>query len=411
MQSTSQVAATNFHDIGEIAPPNRTYFAAPIVYRAPFYLTSIRLRLGKYPTGNPVQTMECFIFPRTGDTPGNTPDLTSPTTLDCSTIVNGDWYEFFFTPTLVSAGATVSLTPKAAPADPTVNFPVLFTAGSQQQVTNKTGTDATPPIWTTYNGSNPNNPIQYEMYGYGVEPQPTAIYTWEGGANGALVTNTTANAGLIGGTNGAWDITNNASAITHSTAAALPLLKAYSVDGVSYNPGAATKCCSGNYNLGPNVNQDITFNFTQSNVNARMIYAFQPVGLDTSMFYTFGLIGNANSDFANIMFNGGEVYVETFENPNGNPDTGTKWPYVDGDVLYAQILFSAGTIHTLGVHATDGSLLMKMTKAARAAPNNGVPVRFQLQLGDSGATGIIRLGDVAIWYDNEGANTFQDNIA
>jgi hypothetical protein len=359
----------------------------------------------------PFQVVSFSLYTDNAGSPGSLLDSWSLNTLEAVSIVDEVWYEFHLNPITRSGGALVWIVAEGAPIDATnINSPI-WCAGDGTAVTNhKRSADGT--TWSAMTGFNSTLPFQYQLWGTGVSrPGPSSILTWSGGSHGDLITTAIMNAGMVGGRNAVNNATPNTSALTISNLHHMPFPRACRVQGNAYS-GTGSQCAQGNYNLGPAVNQYIETNLYHHWPRVRMVYGVRPVGLLTSEYSTFGLIGSATTDFVNTMFgNPGKVYAEVHDNPNGDPDTGAKYTYTDDTQYYIQAIFEAGGVHQWGIHDASGELLQHMTKAARPAPNDGIPIRWQLQLGDSGANGVIFCGDVALWYDNDGANTFENSLA
>jgi hypothetical protein len=98
-----------------------------------------------------------------------------------------------------------------------------------------------------------------------------------------------------------------------------------------------------------------------------------------SDFYSHGnIIDNLGSDFAGVMANNGQLYIETNGNPNGAPTVGSFYTYTANNWYWETIQFNTTGNHKLDVYDSTGTLVSHQEKTSTAT---GYPIGFELGFG------------------------------
>ncbi|HVP43474.1 MAG TPA: hypothetical protein VMS96_08565 [Terriglobales bacterium] len=128
-------------------------------------------------------------------------------------------------------------------------------------------------------------------------------------------------------------------------------------------------------------------------------YTDQPA--NSQVYASFGSLNSSDSvDFASAMYNNGQLYLETADNPNGNPDTGSKLSVSTSTPYKVGIQFVRNGAHTMWVWDAGCNLLSTQTKAAHPGVTTYPTDFYYGRLGDAGGTptGSIYLGRVYMDY-------------
>lgn len=202
--------------------------------------------------------------------------------------------------------------------------------------------------------------------GLGSLSNPVAFTDFETSSNGTTLTNAILTAGthLVDVDAGVWSGSDPYTAMTVSTAGEKALLGSVIVNGVSFNDSAATRGIK--FDVSVTTAQAGAFNWNHRSpfaVMAHWLFIDIPVG-DTGFYSTNNISNVAGSDFASVQVSSGLMYLETQDNPNGNPVTGTKFSYTQGVWYWVSMSFDArsGKSHTMVIYDQTGVILSTQTK-------------------------------------------------
>jgi hypothetical protein len=158
-------------------------------------------------------------------------------------------------------------------------------------------------------------------------PNFNGFQTFEGGTNGATVSSAALNSGQVCNAAGVnWSLQGNASTQMHfSSAASAPLPADIVACGTVQTPGGTLGVT---YALNTGSTGYIQGSFSNNTGVASIGFWFK-TDLPTSDtgYHSMGGISSGTGDFVSLMIQGGQFYLESGLNPNGNPDVGTKFLY------------------------------------------------------------------------------------
>ena len=158
---------------------------------------------------------------------------------------------------------------------------------------------------------------------------PIVYNNFENSTSGTQITPAVLAASTIGG-NGAYECSTGTYQ-TISSAAQLSLARPVDVLGTEYSDAGSTRGVSFAYagSVGASC-QYGWYSFTPVVSTFEWIETTLPVS-DTSTYASMDPLSNeAGSDFVSHMLLGGQFYIESEANPNGNPDIGTFFAYTPG---------------------------------------------------------------------------------
>jgi len=203
----------------------------------------------------------------------------------------------------------------------------------------------------------------------------------------SILTNTT------GGGSGTWSQVTPGG-FTVSTSYNLAYSNSLDVASTTY-AGSGTR--SLRYDYSTNVNPSFRYTVKTNSPSATYCSRWTTdlsVSLGTFAAYT-AIATAAGTDFVALMFNDGKVYLETADNPNGNPDVGSKYTYATNTTYVSCLQFNVGGPHKLWVWDSTCSTQLSYQEKTAVSGATANPTRFSVGRADaSGAlTG-------SIWFDN-----------
>jgi hypothetical protein len=195
---------------------------------------------------------------------------------------------------------------------------------------------------------------------------------FENGNNNDVPTTTSLAAGTRSG-NGVWAI--SPSPLTSwiiSTDGQFDLPASLSIGGASYPDTASTRGIRIDASIS---NQRATYRFTGLSDRASIGFFIKVPSTtgDGARYYALCHFNNiSGTDGVGLMVTNGQMYLETSANPNGDPDTGSKYTYTADAVYWVTIQYKAGGPHSLAIYDSSWTKVADMTKAGTgsANPNN-----------------------------------------
>lgn len=226
---------------------------------------------------------------------------------------------------------------------------------------------------------------------------PTTFSDFENSTDGTTLTSTIIANGthcgnLVIAAHGA-----TTTSMTVSTAAQKAQVTAKTACGTNYTDSGGTRGIKFNVGATTSFYYSLTWVSTSDNATAGFWVKTDIPTSDTG-FYAMGSIANGlGSDFASLMISNGLMYLETQANPNGSPDTGSKFSYTISTWYYITIQFKkyidGTTKHSFNIYDTSAGLLSAQTKAAQSS-SPSAPNEFTLgRGGDSGTP------TASVWID------------
>lgn len=220
---------------------------------------------------------------------------------------------------------------------------------------------------------------------------------FETSTNGTSLTNTILTAATFGG-NGDWGACagGTAAELTIATAGQLSLLAPITILGVSYNDSGATRGVG--VDLSITSGQTCPYTFATFAPQATVAFKYKSTlpTSDTTTFASGVSIAGGGNDYVGLMENSGNIYIETFTNPNGAPDIGSKFAYTAGTTYFIELQFlehSGTNYHTMWIYDSSCTLLSTQQKVT-AAGGSTPPTGFNIGRGDSGTASFFS------YYDN-----------
>lgn len=219
--------------------------------------------------------------------------------------------------------------------------------------------------------------------------------SFEGGTNGAAVTVQALTAGQVCNNAGInWSLQGNASTqMQFSSAANAPLPINILACGTVQAPGGTLGLT---YNLNAGSTGYLQGSFSNSTGMASIGFWFK-TDLPTSDagYHSMGGISSGTGDFVSVMIQGGQFYLESGGNPNGNPDVGTKFPYTTNKWYWITQQYernvSATSMHSLSIYdcgsPTAPVLPCSLVSAQRKYSVNNTQNPNFLAIGKLGDTG------------------------
>lgn len=219
--------------------------------------------------------------------------------------------------------------------------------------------------------------------------------TFEGGTNGAAVTPAALNAGQVCNNAGiTWSLQGNAGTqMRFSSAADAPLPRDILACGTIQVPGG-TLGLTYNLNSGSTGYLQGSFANTTGMVSIGFWFKTDLPTSDTG-YHSMGGISSGTGDFVSVMIQGGQFYLESGGNPNGNPDVGSKFPYTANKWYWItqqyQRNVSATAMHSLYIYdcglPTAPVLPCNLLSAQRKFSLNNTKNPNFLAIGKLGDTG------------------------
>jgi hypothetical protein len=122
-------------------------------------------------------------------------------------------------------------------------------------------------------------------------------------------------------------------------------------------------------------------------------------GTSASDFYSHGnIIDNLGSDFAGVMANNNQLYIETNGNPNGAPVVGSFYTYTPNSWYWETVVFKTSGNHSLDLYDSTGALVSHQEKTSTST---GYPIAFELGFGGDNNqtnTGVFCFDNVLLDY-------------
>lgn len=124
---------------------------------------------------------------------------------------------------------------------------------------------------------------------------------------------------------------------------------------------------------------------------------------DTGTFANAGGFSNGlGSDSVGLMINSGQMYLESFANPNGNPDVGSKYNYTVNTWYWVTMQYQqyvdGSQKHQLNIYDANFNLLSHQEKAARSVSPSQATFYSIGRLGDNNDAAIA--AGAGLWYDD-----------
>lgn len=223
---------------------------------------------------------------------------------------------------------------------------------------------------------------------------PISLYAdFENGSDGDMLTTTNLAAGTHGG-NGVWTTSSSPTRMTIETDAELSLHRSIAIGELTYNDSGSTRGISLDY-LGT-ADQWVQYTFYATSPAASMGFFVKSPATDSAYYPLVFLAGG--SDYACLMFNNNQMYLEVIGNPNGDPDTGSKYTYSAGSWYYVTIkwLGTSGASMSLAIYET--STWTQVANMTKTATGTGVPNYIKINMGDNGASGVFFIDDLKVDY-------------
>ncbi len=263
-----------------------------------------------------------------------------------------------------------------------------FTAASKDVMYNIMGSTSTSYAYVAYVGDSRTN----SALGGGIST--SAFIDFETSSNGTALTTAILNASTHCG-NGTWTASYTSSAMTISTEAQFNVATPVVSCGATYNDSASTRGIK--YDLSKT--DGTGYGFTTLSSKASIGYFFKtdlPTN-DTGYASFHGIANSTGTDFVAFMAHQGQFYIESHQNPNGNPDSGSKYNYTPGTLYWVTYQFVAGGTHSLAIYAYNGGTgtwdqVSLQTKAAEALTLLPSAINFGRADGATGA--------YSAWFDN-----------
>jgi hypothetical protein len=254
-------------------------------------------------------------------------------------------------------------------------------------------TSTTAPKWTVTTGSG-NAAISGMAFATDATPcVDVAFLDWSGGTNGNVPTAATLAASTHGyaDTAGLWSAPGSAQ--TYSTGSVHDLIHplgpvcgnraTYTTQSMKLHTNLAVSSTTGSSSINlPATNNAVSigcwFKNTLESTNTHQ-YLYGP-GIRTS----------SSNDFMTLMCHAGQCYLEDQDNPNGNPNVGTKYTYSGSGAgpWWVTLLLQKGgpgVNNKLSIYDTSGNLLNAEEKATNtSSPTAPTAVRFGF--GDDNGT-------------------------
>jgi hypothetical protein len=211
----------------------------------------------------------------------------------------------------------------------------------------------------TVNGtSNVASQCNFSTGGGGNSPYVSMYTPNLGGtlANGSQITATSLNAGTVCGGSATWTLGTPSNSTLTSTAAAMSLpVTTPTICQATYAAGAGTQGLEDNYNT-PGGSGSLYSWDSPSETASFGVFVYTAIPTSDTLYYPGISIGNtAGTDFADLMTQGGMMYLETQGNPNGNPDTGAKYGYTVNSWYFVTIGYGVSA-HSLSIYACSGTV-------------------------------------------------------
>lgn len=235
---------------------------------------------------------------------------------------------------------------------------------------------------------------------------------FEGSTNGAAVTSAALIAGQVCNNAGIiWSLQGNAGTQMHfSSAANAPLPTSILACGKVQVPGGTLGVT---YNLNAGNTGYAQGSFSNSTGMASNGFWFKTdlPTTDTGYHSMIG-ISSGTGDFASLMIQGGNFYLESGANPNGNPDVGSKFAYTAGKwywisqqyqknigstSMHGMAIMDCGTPSAPVLPCTTLSLQKKFSQNTTTNPN----FYFVGKVGDTGTPANLVYYD-SIIFDSTG---------
>ena len=289
------------------------------------------------------------------------------------------------------------------------------TAGNTARVKTVAGSYANPPSVLSSGGWSDTASRQRSTFATIVPPSWTDSWdvymNFEFGANNDVPTVATLTSGTIGG-QGAWTISPTPlTSVTITTASQQNLYSPVQMAGVTYTDSSSTRGVSVDASVA-NEYMRYTWLDTTSTTTTVGISITPPDTLgDTTHYDALAAIGNIlGNDFADIMVENGQMYLETQTNSNGNPDTGAKYTYTPGVQLDCLLTFVTGGPHTLAIYLHSTGQLVTGSPMTKTGTGSSNPNHFTFGRHSDWLVGepsrIFMFDNVRIKYLTGGSITF-----